>query len=128
MQDSKAGSRTRKQLRHPEPPFVGTGGKIEDRVDEAQDVWFLIKEEAKRLREEPLSGFTYLRGALYEEELWRARLLHFGKDGWDARKLREIPGARQPQTAKERSEENSAQQQLLVWQDGCLYPPSCRER
>ena len=109
-----------KQPRHPKPPFVGVGGRVEDRVDEAQDVWFLMKEEAKRLREEPLSGFTYLRGALWEEESWRARLLHFGKDGWDARRLRVIPGTRQPQTAKERSEENSAQQQLLVWQTAVL--------
>ncbi len=115
MQD-KPGSGARKWPRHSKPPFVGIGGKVEERVDEAQDVWFLMEKEAKRLRREPLSGFIYLRGAVYEEQFWRARLRQFGKDGQNARVLREIPGTRQPQTAKERSEENAAHQQLLVWQ------------
>ena len=66
---------------------MGVGGKVEEKVDEARDPWVLIREEAERLREEPMSGFIYLRGALYEGHLWRARLRDFGKDGQDARKL-----------------------------------------
>ncbi len=41
-----------RQPRHAKPPFVGVGGKVEERVDEAQDPWIIIKEEAKRLRKE----------------------------------------------------------------------------
>ena len=115
VRDNEPDSRARRQPRHAKPPFVGVGGKVEERVDEAQDPWVLIREEAERLREEPMSGFIYLRGALYEEHRWCTRLRDFGKDGQDVRELREIPGARQPQTAQERSQENSAHQQLLVW-------------
>jgi hypothetical protein len=110
---SKMRNKTDGWPRHPKPPFVGVGGKIEERVDEARDPWDLMREEAKRLCEEPMSGFTYLQGALYEVHRWRVRLRDFGKDGQNARKLREIPVARQPQTAQERSQENSAHQQLL---------------
>jgi hypothetical protein len=45
---NKVDSSTRRQPRHPKPPFVGVGGKIEDRVDEAQDVWILMEEEARK--------------------------------------------------------------------------------
>jgi DNA-binding CsgD family transcriptional regulator len=113
---NKADSSARKQLRHAKPPFVGVGGKIEERVDEARDPWDLMREEAKRLREEPLSGFTYLAGALYKENLWRTRLRAFGLDAQNARNPQEIPGARQAQTAKERSKAHGVLQNLLVWQ------------
>lgn len=68
---NKVDSSARRQPRHPKPPFVGVGGKIEDRVDEAQDPWLIIEAEFERLREEEGSGITFLRGALYEENLWR---------------------------------------------------------
>ena len=116
MQYDKSDSRARRQPRHPKPPFVGVGGKIEERVDEAQDPWRILKEEFKKLRKEEGAGFTFLRGALYEENLWRTRLREFGLDGQDATNPRGIPGARQAQTAKERSKAHGVLQNLLVWQ------------
>jgi hypothetical protein len=48
MPNNKSDSRVRSQPRHPKPPFVGVGGKIEDRVDETQDPWIIIEEEHKK--------------------------------------------------------------------------------
>src|SRR5215217_5196466 len=115
MKNDQSGSKPPRQPRHPRPPFVGVAGKIEDRVDEAQDPWRIIEEEHKRLRKEEGCGFTYLGIALNEENRWRTRLRDFGIDGQDARELRKLPGAQQAQTAKERSELNQVHQLLLVW-------------
>lgn len=105
-----------KQPRHREPPFVGVGGRVEDRVDEARDPWTLIEEEHEKLRKRKWCGFEYLSIAVYEETLWRTRLWAFGLDCRDAANPREIPGARQAQTVEERRESNQAHQLLLVWQ------------
>jgi hypothetical protein len=104
------------QPKHPEPPFVGLGGKVEERVEEAQDPWIIIDEEAKKRRKEEGSGFTYLEGALYEEFIWRTRLRDFGIDGQDATNLRDIPGMRKARTDEERSQQNLAHGRLLIWQ------------
>jgi hypothetical protein len=110
------GDKTDGQPRHAKPPFVGVGGRVEDRVDEAQDPWRIIEEEHEKLRKKEWAGFEYLWIALHEESFWRARLRAFGLNGQDALNPREIPGARQAQTTEERNEANQAHQQLLVWQ------------
>jgi len=92
------------------------GGRVEERVAEARDPWTIIDEEAKKLRKEDGSGFTYLSGALYEESVWRTRMLDFGIDAQDATRLRDIPGMRKAQTDDELSQQNLAHGRLLIWQ------------
>ena len=116
MRNNESVSTARRQPRLSEPPFVGVGGELEDRVDEAQDPWLIIEEGFKEVRNEKGSALTFLRGALYEENRWRTRLRACGLDGQDARKPQEIPGTRQPRTAKERSKAHGVLQNLLVWQ------------
>ena len=101
---------------HKKPPFVGVGGKVEDRVEEAEYPWITLREEFKHLREEEGSGFTLLKGALYEEQYWRTRLRAFGIDGQNVFNCRVIEDARRAQTDKERSARNYAYGCLKAWQ------------
>ena len=50
MQDDKPDSRIPGRPRHPKPPFVGVGGKVEDRIDEAQDPWLIMEEGFREVR------------------------------------------------------------------------------
>jgi DNA-binding CsgD family transcriptional regulator len=101
---------------HKKPPFVGVGGKVEDRVEEAKYPWITLREEFKHLREEGGSSFTFLEGALYEEQYWRTQLRAFGIDGRNVFNCRAIEGAQQAQTDKERSARNYAYGCLKAWQ------------
>lgn len=101
---------------HKKPPFVGVGGKVEDRVEEAKYPWVTLREEYKHLREEEGSGFTFLKGALYEEQYWRTQLRAFGIDGRNVFNCRAIEDAQQAQTDKERSARNYAYGCLRAWQ------------
>ena len=95
-----------RQSTHVKPPFVGVGGKIEDRVDEAQDPWVLIREETKRLREEPVSGFTYLQGALYEEHRWRTvceTLAKMGRTRGNYGRSRGLGSRKRPKSAAKKT-------------------------
>ena len=95
---------------------MGVGGKVEDRVEEAKYPWVTLREEFKHLREEEGSGFTLLKGALYEEQYWRTRLRAFGIDGQNVFNCRVIEDARRAQTDKERSARNYAYGCLRAWQ------------
>ena len=101
---------------HKKPPFVGVGGKVEDRVEEAKYPWVTLREEFKHLREEEGSGFTFLKGALYEEQYWHTRLRAFGIDGQNVFNCRVTEDAWQAQTDKERSARNYAYGCLRAWQ------------